>query len=330
VNDDVDVVHIQHETYLFGGLFSAFAFPVLLAMLKLARKPVIVTLHGVIPLSRIDRVFLKENQINGNPILMKYGLSLLVKTIVSISNAIIVHEGALKEVLVKEYKCSFTKVHVIHHGIEEPKALVSAEEAKRKLGTSSRKVILFFGYITGYKHLELLIESARFINVSNWVMMIAGGSHPRLSEDPDYIKYLTDLKTEASQISKNILFEGFVSEPDIPTYFSSADVVVFPYNILISSSGPLSLAVSYRRPFLVSASFRDTVNYNEIVFGNNPKELADKLNLFFKDPQYNFRVTKFADEFRLNRSWKKISQQTFTLYEESKKIVELSPIFGGI
>ncbi len=44
-----DIVHVQHEFFLYGGFLSALFFPVMLAMLKLLRKPLVVTVHGVIP-----------------------------------------------------------------------------------------------------------------------------------------------------------------------------------------------------------------------------------------------------------------------------------------
>lgn len=316
LRSEVDVVHVQHELYLFGGLASTFLFPFLLVLVRLLGKPVIVTMHGVIPLSRVDRSFLEENRISGNPLVMKFGLALLVKISVPLSTAVVVHEETLRNVLIKEYKCRASKVRVIHHGIEEPKVLVAPDEAKKKLGVSSHKVILFFGYITGYKNLELLIDSAKFIKVPDWVMLIAGGAHPRLYNDPDYLNYLSDLREKASKISENILFKGFVPESEIPLYFSAADLVIFPYNVCISSSGPLALAASYRRPFLVSASFRDVVNSNEIVFRNDPRELADKIDLFFKDSAFSSRMAKYTEDFRNERLWTGISKETHQLYEE--------------
>jgi glycosyltransferase involved in cell wall biosynthesis len=313
----IDIVHVQHETYLYGGLDSALVFPLLLALIRLLRKPVILTLHGVIPLSRVNRSFLKENWINGNPFAMKVGSTSLVKSIVSLSTAIIVHEEPLKEILIKEYKCSASKIHVIHHGIEERNDLIKKNEAKEKLGLSGKKVILFFGYITGYKNVELLIDSAKFLKVPEWVMLIAGGAHPRLNYDLGYLKYLSDLRRKASAISnEKILFKGFVSEEEISLYFSAADLVVFPHNICISSSGPLSLTVSYGKPFLVANSFRETVDFDDIVFGNDPKELASKIDFFFRDASFSLRILEYSKDFKDKRLWSRVSLQTYELYKK--------------
>jgi len=313
----VDVVHVQYETYLYGGLASALVFPFLLALIRLLGNPVIVTMHGVIPLSRVNRCFLEENRINGNPLIMRVGLALLVKIVVSLSNVVIVHEKNLRDILIKEYKCCASKFRVIYHGIEDPQFSITPAEAKKKLGVRSKNVILFFGYITGYKNVDLLIESAQFLKVNDWVMLIAGGAHPRLSGDSSYLKYLSDLRKQASAISEEkILFKGFVPEEEISLYFSAADLVVFPHNICISSSGPLSLAASYGKPFLVSDSFRDIVGFDNIVFGDDPKELASKIDFFFRDATFGFQILEYSKDFKDKRLWNRISLQTYELYKE--------------
>jgi glycosyltransferase involved in cell wall biosynthesis len=313
----VDVVHIQYETYLFGGLIAALVFPFLLFLIKLLRKPIIVTVHGVIPLSRVNRCFLEENRINGNPLVMRVGLALLVKLIVTLSTAVIVHEKKLRDVLTREYGCSSSKIRVIYHGIEEPLVSIPPKKAKEKLGLGSKRVILFFGYITGYKNVDLLIDSARFLKVNDWVMLIAGGVHPRLSRDRGYLKYLSDLRKHAAAISeKQILFKGFVPEEEIAVYLSAADLVVFPHNICISSSGPLSLAASYCKPFLVSSSFREIVDFDEIVFENDSKELASKIDFFFSDATFGLKASDYSKNFRADRLWNKISLQTYKLYRK--------------
>ena len=316
LNEKVDVVHIQHETYLYGGLASLLVFPLLLFLVRLLGKPAIVTMHGVIPLSRVDECFLEENRINGNPLIMRIGLTLIVKIIVPFSTMVVVHENKLRDVLVKEYKCRPSKICVIYHGIEEPEVLVESTVAKTKLGFASKNVILFLGYITGYKNVDLLIDSAKYLKGNGWVMMIAGGVHPRLANDPGYQKYLSDLQKKASTISKEkIVFKGFVPEEALPDFLAAADLVVFPHNICISSSGPLSIAASYCRPFLVSNSFREIIDFDCIVFENNPKELAHKIDCFFTDATFNLTTVECLERFRNSRLWSKVAKQTYELYK---------------
>ena len=316
LNNKVDVVHIQYETYLYGGMFSALAFPLLIALIRLVGRPVIITMHGVVPLSKMNKFFLKENRIPSNALIMRAGLTFLVKIIVSLSTAIVVHEKSLMNILTKEYKCAASKIHVIHHGIEEPKVTIASDEAKKKLGVHAKRVILFFGYITGYKNVGVLIDSAAFLKVDNWVILIAGGMHPRLIGDGYYGKYLSELRQRASKISEqNILFKGFVPEEEIPSYFSAADLVIFPYSICMSSSGPLSLAASYSKPFLVADSFREIIDFDDIRFIYEPKKLAEKIDCFFANPKFRLDSMHWVREFKMGRSWDKVAKRTFLLYK---------------
>ncbi len=316
LSNKIDTVHVQHEIYLYGGLGSAIVFPLLLFFIRLLRKPVVVTLHGVVPLSKVDRRFLRENWIRGNPLIMRVGLILLVRMISFLSTSIVVHEEKFKEMLRGEYSCPAHKVYVIHHGIEERNDLIEKDEAKEKLGLSGKNVILFFGYITGYKNIELLIESANFLKTQGWVIVIAGGSHPRLSDDPNYRRYLSDLGEKALATSKDkILFRGFITEEEVPLYFSAADLAVFPYEICMHASGPLSLSISYEKPFLISDSFEETVASRDVVFRNNPRELASKIDQYFADPNFRLESLMCSHKLKTERSWGNVANKTLRLYE---------------
>jgi len=145
------IIHIQHEFFLFGGIISAALFPLLLILIKLLRKPLVVTLHGVISPSMVDKEFLHINGMKGHPLVFKIGAIFLVRLITFFSDCVIVHERYFARTLETEYKCRKTKIHVIPHGIEENKRKLSPEKAKRKLGLENKKLVLFFGYIAPYK-----------------------------------------------------------------------------------------------------------------------------------------------------------------------------------
>lgn len=320
LNKEVDVVHVQHEIFLYGELGSAILFPLLLFLIRLLRKPVVVTLHGVIPLSKIDGRFLRENWIGWSPLIMRGGLILLVRMIAFLSTLVIVHEDQFKEVLVSEYRGPVSKVWVIHHGIEERNNVVEKDQAKQILGLEGKNVILFFGYITGYKNIELLIESANFLKMPDWVIVIAGGSHPRLSGNPSYRRYLSDLRKKAlATFGDRILFRGFIAEEEVPLCFSATDLVVFPYRINISSSGPMCFAISYKTPFLISSSFKQIVRMDELIFDADPQELASKIETFFQSRDLKDRTIELIEQFGVERSWDSVAKATVKLYESMVK-----------
>ncbi len=316
LNKKLDIVHVQHETYLFGDLGSSLLFPLLLILIKLLRCPVIVTLHGVVPLSRVNRSFLRENWVGGAPTIMKTGLFLLMRIIVLLSTAIVVHEEKSKERMVNEYGCDARKIHVIHHGVEERGNSMPQDEAKEELGFSGKKIILFFGYITGYKNVELLIDSAKFLQTPDCVIVIAGGPHPRLRSNPNYCSYLSYLHQKGSVVSKDRLqFRGFVPEESVSLYFSAADLAVFPYTVDMSSSGPMCLAISHRTPFLVSRCFSQIINDEELVFRLNPSELARCIGNFLDRQDIRRRALENLERIAVQRSWDSVSRKTIDLYE---------------
>ena len=258
-----DVTHIQHEYFLYGGLITAVLFPLLVALSKLVSKKVIVTIHGVIPLKLLeDQEFRMENGIHGPASILKLGLLLVTKLIVLFSNKVVVHEQFLKEYLVNDYKEKPDKIIVIPHGVEDLKPLPK-DEAKKRLGLEDRIVLLYFGYLTGYKGIKELLDAYKEIamKIPNTVLIIAGGPHPRLAREKWYRDWIRNIVKKALDIQyeiKNngkILLTGYVPEDNVPLYFSAADIVVLPYKARIAASGPEALAVAFKKPFVIAESF---------------------------------------------------------------------------
>ncbi|MFB0563977.1 MAG: glycosyltransferase [Candidatus Lokiarchaeia archaeon] len=313
--EQVNIMHIQFEVFLYGGLFSILVFPLLLILLKLFNISTVTTIHQVVPLPKVDRQFLKKNNFSGTPFLLKIGLFLLIHIITSLSNKVIVHEFPFKKILIDHYRSKSSKVVVIPHGIEEKKDLIDKNKAKEVLNLEDNKVILFFGYITGYKGIELLINSFKYKYLkNNLTLLISGGMHPRLKVDPSYKLYLRSLEKRASTISKNIIFTGFLPEEQIPLFFSAADLIVFPYTLAMSSSGPMSFAVAYEKPFLVSDAFKDIVKLDEIIFSKDPENLAKKIEQFFSNKDLEKKCLNYIKRVKEERSWKNIAKRTLKIY----------------
>jgi glycosyltransferase involved in cell wall biosynthesis len=314
----VDVIHLQHEFFLYGNGISPGLFPLLQLLLKLLNKPIIVTIHGVIPLSKLNEEFIEENKLNGNPFILKAGLYSLVKLIIKLSTCTIVHENKLKEILQDEYKCNSSKIQVIPHGIEEREDSFESVRAKWRLAFQDKKVVLFFGYLTGYKGIELLIEAFDHLDDKDAVLIIAGGEHPRLKEDESYRKYIASLKKKAIDTGRNIIFTGFVPEEKIAIYFSAADVVVCPYTVFMSSSGPLSLSLAYAKPFLVSESYKGVIELEELIFRNDPRDLAEKIDLIINTKSsIKENALNYSMNMRKERLWNTIANKTYEVYRRS-------------
>ena len=256
-----NITHIQHEYFLYGGLLTAALFPLLVALSRVISSKVVVTIHGVIPLKLLnDDEFRKENGIHGSALILKLGLLLVTKLIALFSNKVIVHEPFLKEYLVRDYKEDPRKIVVIPHGVEDLRPLPK-DEAKKRLGLEGRIVLLYFGYLTGYKGLKELLDAYRDVTkkIPNTVLVIAGGPHPRLIREKWYRDWIRELVKKALTIQREIkdrgriVFTGYVSEDRIPLYFSAADIVVLPYKARIAASGPEALAIAFGRCYVIKS-----------------------------------------------------------------------------
>lgn len=308
----IDLIHVQHEYFMYGNEISAVLFPFMLLLLKFLRKPIVVTLHGIVPLTDLNKTFMKENRIKGASFILKAGLLFVTKLICWFSSRIIVHEEVFKKRLVRGYKINKEKIEIIPLGIEN-RSPIRREKAKMQLRLEGKKILLYFGYIAGYKGVEDLIDAFKLLKSNKYVLLIAGGEPTRLKFDKRY-QYLKKLKEKCAKISKNIIFMGFVPEEKIPLLFSAADLAVFPYKVALSSSGPMSLAVAYELPFIASKCFEEIID-NELLFKDS-FELAEKIDQFFDETRD--KNLKYIKKLKKERLWSRIASKTYKLYQRIK------------
>jgi glycosyltransferase involved in cell wall biosynthesis len=321
LKNKLDLVHIQHEFFLFGGLISSLLFPILLILCKILRKPTIVTLHGIIPLSKIDKNFVRENALSGSPYFLRFGIKLLTMIIIVLSDTIIVHEHIFATILKQNYHCSPGKLHIIPHGIEKKKSKITKTEAKEKLQLFNKVIIFFFGYLAPYKGLKTLVDGFKLKVSTNpdWMLIIGGGEHPRLKHNISYKRYLTNLKHEASSFQSNIIFTGFIPDEKIPLFFSAADIIVFPYTLTMSSSGPFAKALTYEKPILVSNNplFEEIIPFKEVIFNQgSPSNFGDKLESLLEDSLLQNRMIEWAKKVASYRSWRNVGVSTASVYAQ--------------
>ena len=336
------VVHLQHEPFLFGDGPRAALFPLLVRLLKLSRRGgarVLVTLHGVPPLGKLDREFVRDNGLRGHPTLLRWGLRALIRAAVGPADRVLVHEALFRERLVREYGIPAAKIAVIPHGVEVPsgpsarRAMPSEPDAaKRALGVAGRRTILYLGYLTGYKGVEVLLEAfARAAPAHpDWVLLLAGGPHPRRRREPAYRAYLRGLEERAARLGPQVRLLGFVPESRLPEVFCAADVVVFPYRAVLASSGPMALCAAYDRPFLASREFAGVLP-EELLFPLDPEALRDRLERFFSPEGAALarKAREVARRWREERRWERVAERTWALYRSGREEPRAEPDRDG-
>ena len=246
-------VLLEFEFASFGNTFMTSLLAPLAWIMFLNRKYLTIVVHQVVSdmgnLSGhigISRKTLKMKLLNLSLELFYAFLTLPAKKVVVLEEEF---KNKLSKVTNKN------KITVIPHGIDTKIQKINKEKARKELKINNEDlVILYFGYLTWYKGVDFLIRSLKDVNTINGKrikIIIAGGPSFTQKEKAHYLKFISKVNSLIKK-STNIIATGFVEEKDIPTIFSAADLAILPYRAFMSSSGPLSLAISYAKPFIIS------------------------------------------------------------------------------
>jgi len=252
-------VLVQFEFALYDGLWKTLFFPWFLLGLRLLGKKTALIFHQVIfDLSELSG-HLGWKKKSFNSWLFSKGISAFYILMAFVSNRVVVLEEEFAKRLIS-LNIPKEKIEVIPHGVDFSLKAVSKKEAKRILGFKrEEKIILVFGFLSWYKGSDLILRKFKDFVDKNpdtcFRLVLAGGKSPTQSGKLHYEGYLKSLYKIACRCPKAKI-TGFVEEKDVPLYFSASDVVVLPYRTFMSSSGPLSLAISLEKPFLLSKKYR--------------------------------------------------------------------------
>lgn len=292
-----DVVHIQHEYGLFGSPEGLNCIP-LVYRFKLARIPVVITLHTVY-----------EHISEGKRIV----LDALLRGV----NGIIVHQEYQKETILREVG-QFDNIRVIPHGARE---LERVPDAKRKMGLDKdMKVILLCGYFRRTKGMDRIIRIFPEIvkKVENAVLVIA--SKLRREEHQDYRDELLRIAENSPVAEKIHILKGGIPQDVFDTVVSAADVIPLPYQ-KGAQSGILAHCLAFGTPVVVSPavrSLRETVAEANCGFvAENDDEFVECIAGILTDDNLRKQLSKNAMGYVKNtRSWKLIAEKTMEFYEE--------------
>ena len=219
---NADAVNVQHEFGLYGvwraqvdkngaPIDSAYE-DYLSVFLQELRKPVVTTLHTVLP---------KPNA----------SLRKTIRSISELSDELIVMAETAVTLLKSDYGI-MVPPRVIPHGTP---TIVPHGRAtfKAKMGVKGRSLISTFGLVDPRKGLEFMIEAMPEIVAQHpdALYLIAGRSHPDLLRDQgeDYRNSLVAL-TKSLGINDHVAFiDQYMTQHDIIELLLATDVYVTPY-----------------------------------------------------------------------------------------------------
>lgn len=316
-----DILHIQHSMFVLGpGAAGEFSMLLLLALLQFTGTRVVVTVHDIPELDQITSEYVRMHGYKFPAPIVIAGLRLLFLTIALCSEAIVVHQQDFATTLVRDFHVAPGKVAVIPHVAAQIRT-ASRREARSALGLQEdERVILFFGFATRYKGIELLLEAMREAGPGSRLKLLLGaGEHPKVAHRADYVEYYSGIKRLAASVP-GVDFLGFLPDAQLDEYVEAADVAVFPYIEVQSMSGPLTICAAHRKPVLVSARIAEKVpDLQACAFEPAGAALARAMARFFDDPLYRSDVEAQSLAFADRVNGDEAVAKTIALYRRIAK-----------
>ena len=207
--NNVDVISLQHEYGIFGGVAGSH----ILALLRELRMPLVTTLHTV----------LREPDPNQRKVM---------EELIRLSDRMVVMSAKAVEFLHEIYKAPKEKIELIPHGIPDI-PFVDSNFYKDQFGVEGKMVLLTFGLISPNKGIENTIKALPAIlkQQPNTVYIVVGATHPHtLKQEGESYRLSLELLAEECGVEKGIIFHNrFVSLEELVQFICTTDIYITPY-----------------------------------------------------------------------------------------------------
>lgn len=264
VNNDLDIsgVILQHEYGIFGGDDGVN----ILSFIENCKKPILVTLHTVMPDPSPDTKKVTER-------------------IIKRADVLVVLTNNSKELALKIYPEAQGKIFVIPHGIH-PVEFSEPEEFKKKLELENHSIITTFGLLSRGKGIEFAIKALPAVIKKHPTLLylILGETHPviRRNEGEQYRIELSQLVTKLGLTSHVKFYDQYLSLRDLFKFLRATDIYISTStNPNQAVSGTLSYALGTGRAVISTefAQAKEIVNHDigRLVPIQDPEALSTAL-----------------------------------------------------
>ncbi|MBB3698646.1 glycosyltransferase [Flammeovirga yaeyamensis] len=191
-------------------------------------------------------------------------------------------------------------------------AIADKEASRKELGLQEdKKTLLFFGFIREYKGIDLLIQAFDELDDS-YQLVIAGEVYGSF----DVYQQLIDQNKNKDRIH---CFNQYISDQEVSTYFSAADVCVLPYKSA-TQSGVTAVALHFELPIIATdvGGLKELVipgKTGEIIYKAESKLIAKTIIEYFdKDTsEYSSNIKALKQEMSWDNFAKKLVNFSNTL-----------------
>ena len=296
---DIDIVNLQHEYGLFGGVWGEH----ILAFLERVEKPVVTTLHTVLPEPVADAHRVLEG-------IIRFSEHVIVMARVGI--------GIIEQL----YLAFGDQTQYIPHGCPNV-PFISSVPVKKELGLEDRVVLSTFGLISRGKGIEYAIRAMPpIVKVEpRTLYLVIGETHPevRKHEGESYRQSLLDLVGDLG-IEGNVRFVNrFLEKSELISFLQATDVYILPYpNKAQISSGTLLYALSTGKA-IVSTPF---LHAEEVMFEGaamrcefrDPESIADSVINLLQFSDVHDKIERRAYQYSREMIWPNVGMRYVNLF----------------
>ncbi len=308
----VDVVSVQHEFGRFGVWHDYLREDHLAIFLDEIQKPVVTTLHTILPSPHPTVKVSIRNAIDKSAAAM-----------------VMAKVGAM--ILTDDYQAPPEKIVYIPHGMPEIKPS-GRKRLKAQLGVPDRTIISTFGLISPGKGLEYMIQALPKIvdRHPDVLYLIAGETHPdlRRHEGEAYRNRLQQLIEELG-VGRHVAFVNhYLSKQEIIDYLLASDIYVTPYldrNQI--TSGTLTYALGAGKAIVSTPYVHATEVLAEhrgiLAEFRSSDSLANSINLILDSPDEKQKLEQAAYEYGNQMAWPHVGRDFAILL---RRVVEGKPV----
>jgi glycosyltransferase involved in cell wall biosynthesis len=303
VMNEADVVHVQHQYFLFGGVApwkSTFG-----RFLKKVSAPLVMTIHEFVapegsPARRL--ALAASNRLNFQRPSIR---------------AFIVHTHQDHEHLC-QIGVPSQRIHVIRHGVPAPPPMPSRAQARASLHLGNEFVITIFGFLSRRKgHMLALDALSRLPDTVR--LILAGGRHP-----DDRTSYVTELEARVkdASLAGRAMITGYLEPDQAAAVMAATDLVLAPFTDG-SGSGSLAFAFSCGKPILASAIAphveinRDEPGSLALFPPGDAEALAEAVSGLMRNARALTRMTEGSRRYASASSYAMVADATVAVYHQA-------------
>ncbi|MFC1813515.1 glycosyltransferase [Thermodesulfobacteriota bacterium] len=289
---NAELLHAQ-----WWSLPLCLIYAVVCAGFKLRKKPVVFTVHNVLPHEKSSLYYIISR------ILFKLG------------DHFIVHSDLNREQMIRCYHVPPERVTQIPHGPLDfhTQGRFNRDAVRKRMGFHpENRVILLFGAIRPYKGMDTALKAfARVLHeIPEARLLIAG----KIWESWDPYERLIGELGIGDYITTDL---RYIPSGEVFKFFGASDLVVLPYHHFNAQSGVGATALSFRKPMIVTnvGGLPELVADDRFVVPKkDPEALARTIVDCFQNPDTLDQMAAETGVLASRIAWPVIAKKAWSVY----------------